>query len=181
MGHLELTRQKGTASSLRANGHLVSKLRTGTSKTKNIQICLDEVALFWMSQCVACSPVRYFLYPVTVSCKGPTVCLYLGNPTLNHSVVLDRLLRIHCPSQQDPSMMSTVAKTTTHLPHSMLSHHLILSPCVMSVAIPPPRQVIQPIHRYSQPPRTSLQPPNCSPSPLRPNQAATFSWGWRYW
>ena len=30
--------------------------RTGTSKTKKIQIYLDEVALFWMSQWAACPP-----------------------------------------------------------------------------------------------------------------------------
>ena len=30
---------------------LEGKLPTGTSKTKKIQIYLDEVALFWMSQC----------------------------------------------------------------------------------------------------------------------------------
>ena len=33
---------------------LEGKLPTGTSKTKKIQIYLDEVALFWMSQWAAC-------------------------------------------------------------------------------------------------------------------------------
>ena len=37
---------------------LEGKLPTGTSKTKKIQIYLDEVALFWMSQWAACPPVR---------------------------------------------------------------------------------------------------------------------------
>ena len=50
---------------------LESKLRTGTSKTKKMQICLDEVALFWMSQWTACSPAWRILYHVTASCKGP--------------------------------------------------------------------------------------------------------------
>ena len=31
-------------------------IRTGTSTTKKMQICLHEVALFWMSQWTACSP-----------------------------------------------------------------------------------------------------------------------------
>ena len=35
---------------------LEGKLPTGTSKTKKIQIYLDEVALFWMSQKAACPP-----------------------------------------------------------------------------------------------------------------------------
>ena len=35
---------------------LEGKLPTGTSKTKKIQIYLDEVALFWMSQWAACPP-----------------------------------------------------------------------------------------------------------------------------
>ena len=35
---------------------LEGKLPTGTSKTKKIQIDLDEVALFWMSQWAACPP-----------------------------------------------------------------------------------------------------------------------------
>ena len=35
---------------------LEGKLPTGTSKTKTIQIYLDEVALFWMSQWAACPP-----------------------------------------------------------------------------------------------------------------------------
>ena len=50
---------------------LESKLRTGTSKTKKMQICLDEVALFWMSQWTTCSPAWRILYHVTASCKGP--------------------------------------------------------------------------------------------------------------
>ena len=40
-------------------------------KTKKIQICLDEVALFWMPQWTACSPAWRILYHVTASCKGP--------------------------------------------------------------------------------------------------------------
>ena len=49
---------------------LESKLRNGTFKTKKMQICLDEVALFWMSQWTACSPAWRILYHVTASCKG---------------------------------------------------------------------------------------------------------------
>ena len=38
--------------------HLAGELElyTGTSKRKNIQVRLNEVALFWMSQCTTCSP-----------------------------------------------------------------------------------------------------------------------------
>ena len=43
-------RSHGTKSTM-----LESKLRTGTSKTKKMQIYFDEVALFWMSQWTACS------------------------------------------------------------------------------------------------------------------------------
>ena len=45
---------------------LVSKLRSGTSKTK-------PGALFWKSHCAICSPVYIILYHVTGSCKGPIV------------------------------------------------------------------------------------------------------------
>ena len=56
---------------------LAVKLRTGTSKTKKMQICLDEVALFWMSQWTACSPAWRILYHVTASCKcNQVICLY---------------------------------------------------------------------------------------------------------
>ena len=43
---------------------LVSKLRSGTSKTK-------AGALFWKSHCAICSPVYVILYHVTGSCKRP--------------------------------------------------------------------------------------------------------------
>ena len=43
---------------------LVSKLRSGTFKTK-------AGALFWKSHCATCSPVYVILYHVTGSCKGP--------------------------------------------------------------------------------------------------------------
>ena len=42
---------------------LDSKLRTGTSKAKRLHPVKFEFALFWMSQCVACSPVRCFFVP----------------------------------------------------------------------------------------------------------------------
>ena len=54
-------------------------LRAATRKTKvgDFFSCVlhpvkFEFSLFWMlSQCVACSLAGYFLYHVTVSCKGP--------------------------------------------------------------------------------------------------------------
>ena len=59
-------RSHGTKSTM-----LESKLRTGTFRTKKMQICLDEVALSWMSQWTACSPAWRILHHVTASCKGP--------------------------------------------------------------------------------------------------------------
>ena len=50
---------------------LVSKLHSGTSKTKAGQGGLVRVALFWKSHCATCSPVYLLLYHVTGSCKGP--------------------------------------------------------------------------------------------------------------
>ena len=50
---------------------LVSKLRSGTSKTKAGPGELVRVALFWKSHCATCSPVYIILYHVTGSCKGP--------------------------------------------------------------------------------------------------------------
>ena len=51
---------------------LVSKLHSGTSKTK-------AGALFWKSHCAICSPVYVILYHVTGSCKEPITldCLQL--------------------------------------------------------------------------------------------------------
>ena len=47
---------------------LEGKLPTGTSKTKKIQIYLDEAALFWMSQWAACPPACT-MWPLAA--KGP--------------------------------------------------------------------------------------------------------------
>ena len=54
-----MTRSHGTKLKI-----LVSKLRSGTSKTK-------AGALFWKSHRATCSPVFLILYHVTGSCKGP--------------------------------------------------------------------------------------------------------------
>ena len=51
----------------------VSKLRSGTSKTKAGQGGLLRVALFWKSHCATCSPACVILYHVTGSCKVPIV------------------------------------------------------------------------------------------------------------
>ena len=53
------TRSRGTKLYI-----LVSKLHSGTSKTK-------AGALFWKSHCAICSTVHVILYHVTGSCKGP--------------------------------------------------------------------------------------------------------------
>ena len=53
-----MTRSHGTKLHI-----LMSKLRSGTSKTK-------AGALFWKSHCATCSPVYVILYHVPGSCKG---------------------------------------------------------------------------------------------------------------
>ena len=58
-------RSHGTKSAL-----LESKLSTGTSRTKRLHQDKFAFSLFWMSQCVACSPAWRILYHVTASCKG---------------------------------------------------------------------------------------------------------------
>ena len=50
---------------------LESKLSTGTSRTKRLHQDKFAFSLFWMSQCIACSPAWRILYHVTASCKGP--------------------------------------------------------------------------------------------------------------
>ena len=81
IGPLQLARgSHGTKSAM-----LESKLRTGTSKTKKMQICLDEVALFWMPQWTACSPAWRILYHVTASCKRPIVSVVLWTLSLRTS------------------------------------------------------------------------------------------------
>ena len=47
---------------------LEGKLPTGTSKTKKIQIYLDEVALFWMSHWAACPPAKMKLFYCPFCC-----------------------------------------------------------------------------------------------------------------
>ena len=51
----------------------VSKLHSGTSKTKVGKGGLVWVALFWKSHCATCSPACVILYHVTGSCKGPII------------------------------------------------------------------------------------------------------------
>ena len=60
-----MIRSHGTKSHM-----LVSKLLSGTSKTKAGQGGLVRVALFWKSHFVTCSPACVILYHVTGSCKG---------------------------------------------------------------------------------------------------------------
>ena len=61
-----------------ANGHMVqnppcwrASNALGHAKQRKFKLNSDEVALFWMSQCVAYSPAWRILYHVTVSCKEP--------------------------------------------------------------------------------------------------------------
>ena len=54
-----------------ASGHMVQNPSTGTPRTKRLLQDKFAFSLFWMSQCVACSPAWWILYHVTASCKGP--------------------------------------------------------------------------------------------------------------
>ena len=56
---------------------LVSKLRSGTSKTMQLVPVHLDLPLFWKSHCATCSPVYIILYHVTGSCKGPIGCSFL--------------------------------------------------------------------------------------------------------
>ena len=66
-----------------ANGHMVqnppywraSCTLEQSFQTKRLHQVKFEFSLFWMSQCVACSPAWWILYHVTVSCKGPIYTL----------------------------------------------------------------------------------------------------------
>ena len=60
----------------------MSKLHSGTSKTKAGRGGLVRVALFWKSHCATCSPVYLILYHVTGSCKGPIIFLYVEQKIL---------------------------------------------------------------------------------------------------
>ena len=61
-----MIRSHGTKSHM-----LVSKLHSGTSKTKQLVPVHLDLPLFWKSHCATCSPACVILYHVTGSCKGP--------------------------------------------------------------------------------------------------------------
>ena len=50
---------------------LVSKLRSGTSKTMQLVPVHLELPLFWKFLCATCSQACVILYHVTGSCKEP--------------------------------------------------------------------------------------------------------------
>ena len=52
---------------------LVSKLQSGTSKTKQLVPVHLDLPLFWKSHCATCPVACMILYYVTGSCKGPNV------------------------------------------------------------------------------------------------------------
>ena len=59
-----------------ASGHMVQnppcwRASCPLSRTKRLHQDKFAFSLFWMSQCVACSPAWRILYHVTASCKGP--------------------------------------------------------------------------------------------------------------
>ena len=62
---------------------LVSKLCSGTSKTKAGQGGLVRVTLFWKSHCATCSPACVIMYHVTGSGKGSISSLCRGMTTID--------------------------------------------------------------------------------------------------
>ena len=76
----------------------MSKLRSGTSKTKAGPGELVRVALFWKSHCATCSPVYIILYHVTGSCKGP-ICKKTSNGLIvnqNHAYYYQVQQQLFC-------------------------------------------------------------------------------------
>ena len=83
----------------------MSKLRSGTSKTKAGPGELVRVALFWKSHCATCSPVYIILYHVTGSCKGPIerqrwpeMPFILGKPGTQYVATVTKLLNLYSGS-----------------------------------------------------------------------------------
>ena len=66
---------------------LVSKLRSGTSKTMQLVPVHLDLSLFWKSHCATCSPVYIILYHVTGSCKGPIAGRYVHSTTTHTSLL----------------------------------------------------------------------------------------------
>ena len=85
---------------------LLSKLSTGTSRTKRLHQDKFAFSLFWMSQCVACSPAWWILYHVTASCKGPI-----------QSVV--RTLQQHAQKTRDDDLRERLTELQNSLPEKI--------------------------------------------------------------
>ena len=85
---------------------MVSKLHSGTSKTKQLVPVHLGLPLFWKSHCATCSLACVILYHVTGSCKEPiTYKSFIDQVVLVELVALILLLHIgqlwrqKCPMQ----------------------------------------------------------------------------------
>ena len=79
---------------------LESKLSTGTSRTKRLHQDKFAFSLFWMSQCVACSPAWRILYHVTASCKGPISYFDVYRNVKNIQKLNERMLEMGVEDSQ---------------------------------------------------------------------------------
>ena len=97
---------------------LESKLSTGTSRTKRLHQDKFAFSLFWMSQCVACSPAWWILYHVTASCKGPITRYIINTRDIKKSLRL--MHNNHTTSDTvtfvETSLFFTVSNTSQLLP-----------------------------------------------------------------
>ena len=93
------------------NGHMVqnppcwrASYALGHPKQRKFKLNSDEVALFWMSQCVACSPAWWILYHVTASCKGP-ILLFITCVTFYHNNNIVMLNYYFCSESESSSLL----------------------------------------------------------------------------
>ena len=105
---------------------LESKLHTGTSKTKKMQICLDEVTLFWMSQWTACSPAWRILYHVTASCKGPIAISRFEYKILRESPCEDQAGESTVYLANFPDIRHTCVPSLLHQPYATVLLNCLL-------------------------------------------------------
>ena len=80
-----------------ASGHMVqnppcwrASCPLGHPEQKGLHQDKFAFPLFWMSQCVACSPAWWILYHVTASCKGPIALSSLAKLTVDKKTTTKR-------------------------------------------------------------------------------------------
>ena len=86
---LHIARRQSADKYVRLRRELGPVSRIGTSETKRPHPVTLEFSLFWMSQCVPCSPARWILYHVTV--KARANCFNIHSILLKSNVETVRL------------------------------------------------------------------------------------------